>query len=118
MSINKQIIPLVILSLFLIPLATLAQVDFGLGYGSAIGLGTRDIRETIARIINISLGILGLLMVLIIIWGVVGAASGYGTDRGETARKTIVAGVIGLLIIIVAYALSTFVFSVILDATS
>ncbi len=118
MKINKQILGLAILSLFLIPLATLAQVDFGLGYGSAIGLGTRDIRETIARIINIALGILGLLMVLIIIYGVVGAASGYGTDRGETARKTIVAGVIGLLIIIVAYAISTFVFRVILDATS
>ncbi len=47
-----------------------------------------------------------------------GAASGYGTDRGETVRKTIVAGVIGLLIIIIAYALSTFVFRVILDSTS
>lgn len=118
MKINKQVLSLAILSSFLIPIVTLAQVDFGLSYGSAIGLGTRDIRETIARIINIALGILGLLMVLIIIWGVVGAASGYGTDRGETARKTIVAGVIGLLIIIIAYALSTFVFSVILDATS
>ncbi len=118
MKITKQFLSISILGLILVPLAALAQVDFGLGYGSAIGLGTRDIRETIARIINIALGILGLLMVLIIIYGVVGAASGYGTDRGETARKTIVAGVIGLLIIIIAYALSTFVFRVILDSTS
>ncbi len=118
MQIRKQLLSFVVLSAMFIPLATLAQVDFGLGYGSAIGLGTRDIRETIARIINIALGILGLLMVLIIIYGVVGAASGYGTDRGETARKTIAAGVIGLLIIVVAYALSTFVFRVILDSTS
>ncbi len=113
----KQVLSLVCLGLFLAPALVFAQVDFGLEYGSAIGLGTSDIRVTIARIINISLGILGLLLVLIIIWGVVGAASGYGTDRGETAKKTIAAGVIGLFIIIVAYALSRFVFSVILDAT-
>jgi hypothetical protein len=106
-----------ILGGLVLPEAAKAVVDFGTGYGSAIGLGTQDIRTTVARIINVTLGILGMLMVLIIIYGVVGAAGGYGTDRFDTSKRIIGAGVIGLLIIIVAYALSTWVFNVIIAAT-
>lgn len=107
----------VLLGGLFIPMAVKAAVDFGTSYGTAIGLGTQDVRVTVARIINVTLGILGMLMVLIIIWGVVGASSGYGTDRFDTSKKIIGAGVIGLLIIIVAYALSNWIFGAIIDAT-
>jgi len=106
-----------ILGGIIVPSIAQAAVDFGTGYGTAIGLGTQDIRTTVARIINVTLGILGMLMVLIIIYGVVGAANGYGSDRFDTSKRIIAAGVIGLIIIVVAYALSTWVFNVIADAT-
>lgn len=83
---------LIIFGGLVLPVVTKAAVDFGTSYGTAIGLGTQDIRTTVARIINVTLGILGMLMVLIIIYGVVGAANGYGSDRFDTSKRIIAAG--------------------------
>lgn len=115
---KKQILAFGILSLFLLPFAASAQY-FGTEYGSAIGLGTQDVRTTIARIINVVLGILGIVVTLIIIAGGFRWMTAGGNEEAiGQAKKIISAGVIGLLIIIVAYSLSTWIFNVIIDATN
>lgn len=117
---KKQILSLGILSLLLVPVAVGATgVDFGTGYGSYIGLGTQDVRVTIARIINVVLGILGIVVTLIIIAGGFRWMTAGGNEEAVgQAKKIISAGVIGLLIIIIAYALSSWIFSVIIGATT
>ena len=117
---KKQLLAFGILSLLFVPVAALATapVDFGTGYGEYIGLGTQDVRETIARIINVVLGILGIVVTLIIIAGGFRWMTAGGNEEAVSqAKKIISAGVIGLLIIIIAYALSTWIFSVIIGAT-
>lgn len=117
---KKKLLSLGILSLIFLPLVvSAASVNFGTTYGTAIGLGTKDIRETIASIIIVTLGILGIVVTLIIIAGGFRWMTAGGNEENVTqAKKIISAGVIGLLIIVVAYALSTWIFNVILQATS
>ncbi len=108
-------------TIFFIPLLVWAQsaVDFGLGYGSSIGLGTQDIRVTIARIIKIALGVLGIIATLIIIYGgYVWMTAAGNEQKVSTAKKILINGVIGLLIIILAYALTVWIFRVIIGGST
>ncbi len=117
---KKQILSLGILTALLTPFVAFGQTDmFGTGYGTAIGLGTQDVRETISKIINVVLGILGIVVTLIIIAGGFRWMTAGGNEESVAqAKKIISSGVIGLLIIIVAYALSNWIFSVIIGATT
>jgi len=116
---KKKILAFGLLSLLLVPFAAGAvTVDFGTDYGSHLGLGTQDVRVTISRIINVALGILGIVVTLIIIAGGFRWMTAGGNEEAVAqAKKIISAGVIGLLVIIIAYALSTWIFGVILNAT-
>ncbi len=107
-------------AVFFVPSLVQAQTpDFGLGYGSAIGLGTQDIRETVARIIKIVLGVLGIIVTLIIIYaGYVWMTAAGNEQRVSMAKKILINGVIGLLIIILAYALTVWIFRVIIGGTT
>jgi len=93
----------------------LAQApDLGLNYATAIGLGTKDIRETVAGIIKTFMGLLGIIAVCLILYG----GFKYMTSQGEQAKvdeakKIIISGVIGLAIILSAYAIATFVINAI-----
>lgn len=117
---KKQLLSLALLLGIFGPLAAFAQEDtFGTTYLSAIGLGTQDIRVTIVRLINVALGILGVVVLVIIIAGGFRWMTAGGNDDSiAQAKKIISAGIIGLLIIIVAYALTTWVFTSILDAVN
>jgi hypothetical protein len=78
--------------------------------GSTLALGTADLESTVITIIQWVLGFLGLIAVIMIIWGVVGALTAGGNeDRVAFAKKTIIAAVIGLVVILIAWAIVTFV---------
>jgi hypothetical protein len=88
-------------------------------FASTAGLGDADLTSTIAKVINIALGFLGIVAVVIILlggfkWMVSG---GNDTKVGE-AKKLIYAGVTGLIIVISAYAIARFVIDSILSATT
>ena len=85
---------------------------------TAIGLGNKDIRETIASIINVALGLLGIVAVVIILLGGFKWMTA-GGDQGKVdeARKLITAGIVGLAIILSAYAIANFVIKSLLTAT-
>jgi hypothetical protein len=117
---KKQLLSLGILAAVLAPAAAFGQtVDFGTQYGANIGLGTQDVRTTIANIIRVALGILGIVVTLIIIAGGFRWMTAGGNEEAvATAKKMISSAIIGLLIIIIAYAITNWVFSVILGATN
>ena len=112
--------------LFLLGLVVMPQAvsaldadDLGLGYATATGLTSTDIRETAARIINVALGLLGIIAVIIIlVGGFKWMTAGGNEEKVGEAKKLISAGVIGLVIIITAYAIAAFVINSLITATS
>ncbi len=115
----KVAVFLAIFSLVIVPqLASAITLDVGINYATATGLGTKDIRETIASIINVAMGLLGIVAVVIILLGGFKWMTAAGNDeKVKEAKKLLVAGIIGLVIILTAYAIANFVVSSILTAT-
>ncbi|PIS05332.1 MAG: hypothetical protein COT81_01610 [Candidatus Buchananbacteria bacterium CG10_big_fil_rev_8_21_14_0_10_42_9] len=113
---NKLSYTLASLPSFLVALPVLA-VDVGLNYGTSLGLGTRDVRETILRIIQAFFAFLGVLAILAIIYGGFRIMTAGGDqDQSGEGRKAMVAGVIGLVIVLTAFAIATFVVDSIINA--
>ena len=95
--------------------------DFGLGSDfSDVGLGkTDDLKGSIADIINVVLGFLGIVAVIIILaGGFKWMTAGGNEDQVGEARKMIIGGVIGLAVIFAAWAIAAFVISNLLTATT
>ncbi len=85
---------------------------------SEIKLGSGDVRQTAARIINVALGFLGILSVIIVLLGGFKyMLSGGSTEKTDEARKLIVSGIIGLAIILSAWAITGFVIARLISAT-
>ncbi len=88
------------------------------GTAAELGNADTDIREVIALIINALLGFLGILFTILIIYGGFLWMTAAGNDQQiEKARKILTQATIGLLIVILAYALSIWIFKAILYAT-
>jgi len=106
------IVAVFVMGMVLLPaLPVLADPDpFGIGYGEKTKLGEGDVRDTIASIINVALGLLGIVAVVIMLWGGFRwmTAGGNEEKTGE-ARKIIFSGVIGIAIILSSWAIAKFV---------
>lgn len=91
----------------------------GTDFGDATGLGQGDLTTTIGSLIRVALGFLGVVAVVIILLGGFKWMTAGGSDEkvGE-AKKLIIAGIIGLAIILSAYAIASFVISSIVGAAS
>ena len=104
-----------------LPFAVHAQapgVDFGISYGTYTGLTQTDIRITIANIIRTAMGLLGIIAVLIVLYGGFKWMTAAGNeDQVGEAKKILIAGVIGLIVIVSAYAVATFVINSLVAAT-
>ncbi|MEA3248930.1 MAG: pilin [Patescibacteria group bacterium] len=110
------------LSAMALPLAVKAQLttdDIGMPYATEIGLGTKDVRETIGSVIRAFMGLLGIVAVLLILYGGFKWMTAGGNEEqvGE-AKKIIISGVIGLIIILSAYAIANFVVGAIITGTT
>ena len=85
--------------------------DLGLGYATAIGLASGDVRTVASRIISYFLGLLGIVTVLIMLYaGFLWMTSGGSEEKVQTAKKWMVNGVIGLMIVMSAFAITQFIF--------
>ena len=87
-------------------------------FTGATGLGQANLKSTIGNIINVLLGFLGIIAVVIILYGgFVWMTAGGSEDKVKKAQQIIVAGAIGLAIILSAYAITIFVISEFINAT-
>jgi len=92
--------------------------DLGLEYGAATQLGQTDPRAVAANIINIVLGLLGIISVVIIVYAGFRWMTSAGNEEAiGSAKKTLIAAVIGLVIILSAYIIANFVLLNIYQAT-
>ncbi|MBU1164515.1 hypothetical protein KKA15_03065 [Patescibacteria group bacterium] len=109
---------LTVLAVFTLTAVPVLALDWGSGYLSATGLGTKELRESVMSIVNVALGFLGILAILIILWGgFVWLTAGGDESKVESAKKIITGGVVGLVIILSALAITNFVVAQILNAT-
>lgn len=133
----KKIFTLIVLSMFIVPsffisIPANAQIDSGpldagslwggediqTGVQERTGLGDRDPREIAASVIRVVLGFLGIIAVLIILYaGFLWMTAAGNDDKVSTAKSMMSAGVIGLVIILAAFGIATFVMNALVEAT-
>jgi len=85
--------------------------DFGLGSAaSGTGVIQSDIPIVIARVVQGVLGIVGVIFLILIIWGgVMWMTSGGNEQRVTTAKKILTTATIGLIIIVTGYSITYFI---------
>jgi hypothetical protein len=85
---------------------------------SDLNLGNRDPREIAGSVINVIMGFLGIIaVVIILLGGFKWMTAGGDESKIEEAKKLMTAGVIGLVIILAAWGVTTFVMRALLNAT-
>ena len=111
------ITPIIILAVFLFASQINAQtLDVGINYAAGAGLPTTDIRVTIANIIRVMLGLLGVVAVGLIIYGGVIFMTAQGMpEKIDKAKKILIGATIGLVIVLSAFAIASFILNQILQ---
>lgn len=88
-------------------------------YGGDQNVGTEDLAATIADIIQIVLGLLGIIFIILIIYaGLMWMTSAGNDERISKAKRIMVAAVIGVAIVLAAYIITAFVINSLVDATT
>lgn len=119
---KKVFFCLTILSL-LTPVLVSAQTNDILGLNvinnANIGLQASDPRAVAARIINVALGFLGIIAVVIVLYGGFMWMTAAGNEeRISKAKQILTAGVIGLVIIVMAWAIASYVVKTLMNVTN
>jgi len=97
-------------ALLALPAIAVAQVNINSGYGTTFGLGTADLESTVVQIVQWVLGFLGLIAVIFMLYGgFVWMTAGGNEEKVAKAKKVIGAAVIGLIIVLLAWAIVIFV---------
>jgi len=101
----------------LLPALVMAQPDMTQGLGqfqTETQLTNADFTVVLGRIVKIVIGFLGLIaVVIILIGGFQWMTSAGDEDKIGGARKLMTAGVVGLFIVVIAYAIALFVMNII-----
>lgn len=111
----KKITTLIMLMFIMVPalvvaLPVNAQADFGFNYAENLGLGNADPREAAVDLVKVAMTFLGLIaVVVILIGGFKWLTAGGSEDKIGEAKKMIIAGIIGLVIILSAWAITSFI---------
>lgn len=96
-----------------------AQDTFGLDQiDTNVELGNEDIRVTIAKIIRAILGVLGIIALGIVLYGgFVWMTAGGSEEKISTAKKILINGGIGLVIVLSSFSITQFIIGKLSQAT-
>jgi len=94
-----------------------AQTDpFGMNYPAQLGLPNQDPRVAIMQLVRIALGFIGIIAVILIMYaGYVWMTSAGNNERIERAKKILTNAVIGLIIILAAFLIVSFIINQLLS---
>lgn len=82
------------------------------GIGSGLKGDTSNLATLVGRLINVALGVLGILLViLMVIGGIIWMTSRGQAEQIQKAKDLLFNAALGLIIVILAYALTTFIVS-------
>ena len=116
-----------IIPVLLLPSSAYAQLsdaaknlsDVGNASGQATSTGSSDLPTIIGRIISALLSILGIIFIILIIYaGFLYMTAGGDDDKVKKAKELMIQGVIGMVIIVSAYAISSFVINMLVTVTT
>ena len=110
-KLSRIAVGVALLGALALPFAVSAATNFSIeNIGGSVGLGTADLKQTVINVIQWVLGILALVaVVMIIIGGFQWMTAGGNEEKIEKAKKVISAAVIGLIIVLLAWAIVIFV---------
>ncbi|PIY97225.1 MAG: hypothetical protein COY66_00555 [Candidatus Kerfeldbacteria bacterium CG_4_10_14_0_8_um_filter_42_10] len=119
----------ILVGMFLVYLATnsvgffvpqkASAVSFDYGLGSSLGLGTADLLDTVISVLQWILGLLGLVAVIIVLYGgFVWMTAGGNQEKIKKAKKILMNALIGLAIILLSWAIVYFVMGIINNSTN
>jgi len=118
----KNLLSFALIALILVPILGVTQVkalDVGVNeVENSIELGNKDPREVVGQIINVAMLFLGIIAVGIILMGGFKWMTAGGNDEkvGE-AKKLMGSGVIGLIIVLAAWGIASFILEQLVNAT-
>ena len=121
-KLNVILMTLVMALTVLMPMAASAALttnDVGIDMiTNTIQLGNTDPRTTVAKLINAAMMFLGIIAVLIVLLGGFKWMTAMGNEeKVSEAKKLMGAGVIGLVIVLAAWGVATFVLGQLVAAT-
>ena len=101
-------------------LASAATIDPGFKIiEDHLNLPKTDIRVVMARLVNQATGLLGIVTVLVILFGGFSWMVSFGDEeKVQKAKSTIASGIIGLIIILVSFSLANYILTTVLQATT
>ena len=86
-------------------------------YTTEVGFSDTDPRQTVAKIIKIALGFLGsIAVILVVIAGFKWMTAGGNEDKIAESKKLMTAAAVGLVIILLAFAITNFVIGSVVDS--
>ncbi len=95
------------------------RADLGVAQVSGTGLASKDLRIVIGNVISVALGFIGVIMLGIMVYsGFLWMTSGGDEGKVADAKKWIFGAVVGLAVILCAYAITQFVISSLITATT
>lgn len=98
--------------------ATPAYAQINTGVGSTLAIGNEDPESIVISLINWVLGILALIAVIfILIGGFRWMTAGGNEESVETAKKILIAAIIGLVIIMAAWGIALYAVTVLGNTT-
>lgn len=101
-----------------LPITALA-VSFDTTFSGSLGFTSTDLKQTVLNIISFVLGLLGLIALVVILYGVFSlATSGGSEDKNDKAKRIISSAVIGLVVVLLAWAIVNFVLKSTAQVTS
>ncbi len=84
-------------------------VDYGINYANNIELGNEAPTDIVVAAVNWVLGILALIaVIMVLIGGFKWMTAGGNEERVDSAKKLLVAAIIGLVIILAAWGISLY----------
>lgn len=87
-----------------------AQLDTGIEYGTVTGLGTQDIRISIMKIVRVILGLVGIIAIIITLYGGwVWMTSSGNPEKIDRAKRVLRNALIGVIIILSAFSIVSFI---------
>jgi len=97
-----------------------AQIDTGLNsIGQTIALPDTDPRVIAARLINVFLGLLGVILLVVILYaGFLWMTAGGDAAKVEKAKAWLRNGIIGVIIVLLSWAIASFVINSLINAAT
>lgn len=114
----KKFMALIAVALVLTPMVAGAASLVNTSLGTTFGLGTAGLESTVIKVIQWILGLLGLVaVIMILIGGFQWMTAGGNEEKVASAKKIISAAVIGLIVVLLAWAIVIFVSQSTLNVT-